>query len=96
MNISECGIFFKTNQPLSIGLRIRLMLNIPARLKLSYRSIWQFTGRVTHIEPMGLTRFSLGVGVNFCDGEPAINRICEGIRNLGDSLVKPKTELRRT
>jgi Tfp pilus assembly protein PilZ len=92
INISERGICFKTNHPMDIGLRVRVMLNIPERFKLSCKSICQFTGRVAHVEPTGFAYYSLGVGVMFYYSEPVIDQICEDIRVFGDSLLKAKTD----
>jgi Tfp pilus assembly protein PilZ len=88
INISNSGMFFKTKERLAVGLQVRVMLNMPEIFNLGEKSVCQFTGRVVHVGPAGLSGYSQGVGVKFFYKEPVIDEMCEGIKALGSLLIK--------
>lgn len=90
INISERGVFFKTKHPVFVGLPVRVLVNMPERLKTRCGPRCLFTGRVTHIEPNGFTGGNVGVGVEFFYSEPVTDEIFESIRTLAELLPKAK------
>ena len=88
INISECGVFFNTKHVVSVGLPVRVMINIPEQF--NQRCARLFTGRVKHIEPKNFLPGSLGVGVEFFYSEPLTYELSETMRTFAALLQKAK------
>jgi Tfp pilus assembly protein PilZ len=65
MNISTHGVFFATEQKVSKGLMLQLHLKMPKEIVGDEVEEWSFTGRVAHVEPLGVSNEMSGVGVQF-------------------------------
>lgn len=79
-NISELGIFVRTNQPLQIGTRLTLRFRVPAS-----REEFVLTGQVQWVNPLKVLAENLnpGMGVRFVDLTPEDReRIVETIHTI--------------
>jgi hypothetical protein len=65
INISERGVYFKTEQRVSVGLHVRVLLQMPSQCRGNLATSVVFTGRVTHVATKRRRYRSLGVGVEF-------------------------------
>ncbi len=65
MNICSHGVYFATDQRLPKGGMIQVHLKMPRELVGEGVKEWCFTGRVAHVESLGVTNDKLGVGVHF-------------------------------
>lgn len=65
INISKRGLYFRTKQPLFVGLPVRVLLEMPGKCggKLATRVV--FTGRVSHVAAKRRGHATSGVGVEF-------------------------------
>jgi len=65
MNISTHGVFFATEQKVSEGLLLQVHLKMPREIAGDDVEEWSFTGRVAHVESLGVLNEMSGVGVQF-------------------------------
>jgi hypothetical protein len=65
MNISNHGVYFATDQKLPKGEMIQVHLKMPREVVGDDVAEWCFTGRVVHVESLGVVNDKLGVGVHF-------------------------------
>jgi hypothetical protein len=65
MNISNHGVYFATDRKLPKGGMIQVHLKMPREVIGGDVAEWCFTGRVAHVESLGLSNDKLGVGVHF-------------------------------
>jgi Tfp pilus assembly protein PilZ len=65
MNISNHGVYFATDQKLPMGEMIQVHLKMPREVVGDDVAEWCFTGRVVHVESLGVVNEKLGVGVHF-------------------------------
>jgi hypothetical protein len=65
MNISNHGVYFATDRKLPKGGMIEIHLKMPREVVGEDVAEWCFTGRVAHVESLGLANDKLGVGVHF-------------------------------
>jgi Tfp pilus assembly protein PilZ len=65
MNICNHGIYFATDQRLPPGVMIQVLLKMPREVVGDDVVEWCFTGRVAHVEPLGVSNDKSGVGVQF-------------------------------
>jgi hypothetical protein len=65
MNISNHGVYFATDQKLPKGGMIEIHLKMPREVVGDDVAEWCFTGRVAHVESLGIANDKLGVGVHF-------------------------------
>src|ERR1700686_372285 len=63
LNISRRGIFFVTEHPLSVGLPVRLLLQMPSKCGGKPATRIVMTGRVSHIPENWRGQSGSGVGV---------------------------------
>jgi len=65
INICRRGVYFKTREPVSVGLPVRVLLQMPDECggKPPVRVV--FTGRVTHVDVKRRGSPGSGVGVEF-------------------------------
>ena len=64
-DVSERGIFFKTNEQPNVGTVVHLFLEMPKQINGSSPCPWHCRGRVVRIDPISPTTNSHGVGVKF-------------------------------
>jgi len=64
-NISEKGIFFATDSPLSVGTTVEILLKMPEEITGEATGEWLCTGHVVRVEPINSSRGRLGIGVQF-------------------------------
>jgi uncharacterized protein (TIGR02266 family) len=79
-NISELGIFVRTNQPLQIGTKVTLRFEIPAMTEE-----FVLTGQVQWVNPLKVLGENLnpGMGVRFVDLTPEDReRIVDAVRTI--------------
>ena len=65
MNICNHGVYFATDQRVPKGLMIQVHLKMPREVVGGDVAEWCFTGRVAHVEPLGIASDMSGVGVQF-------------------------------
>jgi len=65
MNICNHGVYFATDQKVPMGVMLQVHLKMPREVAGDDVVEWCFTGRVTHVEPLGAPNGKLGVGVQF-------------------------------
>ena len=65
MNICNQGVYFATDQKLPEGVMIQVHLRLPREVAGDDVAEWCFTGRVAHVESLGVNNDKLGVGVQF-------------------------------
>ena len=65
INISQRGIYFKANSPLSEGEAIEVFFDMPEEIIGEPSSEWRCTGHVVRVEPIEAAGGKLGVGVQF-------------------------------
>ena len=65
INISQRGIYFKTDSPLSEGEAIEVFFDMPEEIMGEPSSEWRCTGHVVRVEPIEAAGGKLGVGVQF-------------------------------
>ena len=65
MNICNHGVYFATDQRLPQGVLIQVHLKMPREVVGDDVAEWCFTGRVAHVEPLGVSNDKSGVGVQF-------------------------------
>jgi len=65
INISQRGIYFKANSPLSEGEAIEVFFDMPEEIIGEPSSEWRCTGHVVRVEPIEATGGKRGVGVQF-------------------------------
>jgi hypothetical protein len=70
LNISRRGIFFVTEHPLSVGLPVRLLLQMPSKCGGKPATRIVMTGRVSHVAEKWRGQTGSGVGVEFFYSEP--------------------------
>jgi hypothetical protein len=64
-NLSETGIFFAIDSPLTIGSAVEILLRMPEEVTGNPTTEWRCTGHVVHLEPVESPPGRLGVGVKF-------------------------------
>jgi hypothetical protein len=64
LNISIRGAYFATDGKFGVGEKIEVRLKMPEVVVSGQKTEWCFTGRVTHVDPLG-TNGKSGVGVHF-------------------------------
>jgi PilZ domain len=64
-NLSQRGVFFATNLPLSKGATLDLLVEMPEEITGVPAAQWLCTGHVVRVVPMDSPRGSRGVGVQF-------------------------------
>jgi hypothetical protein len=64
-NLSECGTFFATDEPMAIGSAVEILLKMPEVISGNPTTEWRCTGHVVRVEPIDTPRGKLGVGVQF-------------------------------
>jgi hypothetical protein len=65
MNICNHGVYFATDQKVPEGGMIQVHLKMPREVVGDDVAEWCFTGRVAHVEPLGIASDKSGVGVQF-------------------------------
>ncbi len=65
INICERGVYFKTREPVSVGLPVRVLLQMPDECGGKPLMRVVFTGRVSHVDVKRRGRPGSGVGVEF-------------------------------
>jgi hypothetical protein len=65
INISSRGVYFATEDPVFVGLRVQVLVSLPKRITGEQPTERLFAGRVSHVESKGSPSGSLGVGVEF-------------------------------
>jgi Tfp pilus assembly protein PilZ len=95
VNISARGVFFQTDRPVTVGLPVRVLINMPKRL--SHRGAatrYIFTGRVSHVKGKDHAPGSEGVGVEFFYREAITEAISDGMRGLANLLptLRPRSD----
>jgi hypothetical protein len=65
INICERGVYFKTEQPVSVGLPVRVLVQMPGECGGKPATRVVFTGRVSHVEVKRRGRPRSGVGIEF-------------------------------
>jgi PilZ domain len=65
VNLSERGIFFATNSPMSIGTVVEVLLKMPEQITGEPTTEWLCSGHVVRVNPIDSPRGRLGVGVQF-------------------------------
>jgi hypothetical protein len=65
MNISTHGVFFATDQKVPKNLFLQVHLKMPREIAGDDVEEWSFTGRVAHVESLGVLNEMSGVGVQF-------------------------------
>jgi PilZ domain len=69
INICERGVYFKTEQPVSVGLPVRVLLQMPDECGGKPATPVVFTGRVSHVAAKRRGRPRSGVGIEFLYSE---------------------------
>ena len=64
MNISMRGTYFAAEDIFQVGEKVEVRLKMPEVVISGQKTEWRFTGRVTHVDPLGTNGMS-GVGVHF-------------------------------
>jgi hypothetical protein len=64
MNISLLGTYFAADSKFQVGDKIEVRLKMPEVVVAGQKTQWCFTGRITHIDPLG-PNGKTGVGVHF-------------------------------
>lgn len=64
LNISIRGAYFAAEGKFQLGDKVDVRLWMPEQIASGQRTEWCFTGRVTHVEPLGLNG-KCGIGVHF-------------------------------
>lgn len=64
-NVSQLGIFFRTDQELSIGTPFELLVEMPKAINGRSTSQWYCRGRVVRIDPPDPLNGLRGIGVQF-------------------------------
>ena len=65
MNICNHGVYFATDRKMPEGGMVQIHLKMPREVVGEDVAEWCFTGRVAHVESLGVKRDKLGVGVQF-------------------------------
>jgi hypothetical protein len=65
VNLSERGILFPTDLPMSIGTVVEIVFKMPSEITGESTSEWHCSGHVVRVEPIDSPRGKLGVGVQF-------------------------------
>jgi uncharacterized protein (TIGR02266 family) len=79
-NISQTGIFVNTPEPLPVGTTVRLLISLPEV------DVPEIRGRVARVQD-GSDGSDAGMGVEFLDLDPAVERRLEEIvRELRERL----------
>jgi hypothetical protein len=65
LNICNHGVYFATDQSVPKGVMIQVHLKMPREVVGEDVTVWCFTGRVAHVEPLGAASEKSGVGVQF-------------------------------
>jgi PilZ domain len=64
-NVSELGIFFRTDQELSIGASVELLVDMPKAINGTSALQWYCRGRVVRIDSPDPLNGLRGIGVQF-------------------------------
>jgi hypothetical protein len=64
-NVSECGVFFKTDAPPDEGTVIQLRLEMPEEITGESASDWLCAGKVVRVQRSSSPGALAGVGVHF-------------------------------
>jgi hypothetical protein len=64
-NLSQCGVFFITDLPLSQGAALDLLVDMPEEVTGVPAAQWLCTGHVVRVAPAELPEGPRGVGVQF-------------------------------
>ena len=65
MNISTGGVYFATDVKMREGLFVEVQLKMPQEIIGDEVTEWRYTGRVAHVESLGIANGKSGVGVQF-------------------------------
>jgi Tfp pilus assembly protein PilZ len=65
VNISNLGVYFATELPLSQGEIVQVLVQLPKEISGDAVNQRRFTGRVVHVHPSGFRNGMSGVGVQF-------------------------------
>jgi hypothetical protein len=64
-DLSETGIFFASNVPLTVGTAVQILLTMPEEITGNPTTEWCCTGHVVRLEALDSPQGKLGVGVQF-------------------------------
>ena len=64
-NLSQRGVFFATNLPLSTGTELDLLVEMPEKITGVPAAQWLCAGHVVRVVPMNSPQGANGVGVQF-------------------------------
>ena len=64
-NLSQRGVFFATNLPLSTGAELDLLVEMPEKITGVPAAQWLCAGHVVRVVPMNSPQGANGVGVQF-------------------------------
>jgi hypothetical protein len=64
-NLSERGIFFRTDSLLRVGTAVQVLLKMPEEITGEPTTEWLCSGHVVRVEPVNSPSGKLGVGVQF-------------------------------
>jgi hypothetical protein len=65
LNVSEHGVYFKTDMPLRKGSMLQIRLAMPMEITGAAAAEWHCTGKVIHVKPAISPPTALGVRVRF-------------------------------
>jgi hypothetical protein len=65
LNLSQNGVFFATDLPMSEGETVEILLKMPEEISEQPTTEWRCTGHVVRVEQVDSKRGKLGVGVQF-------------------------------
>jgi hypothetical protein len=64
-NLSQRGVFFSTNLPLSTGTELDLLVEMPEKITGASTAQWLCAGHVVRVVPLDSPQGANGVGVQF-------------------------------
>jgi hypothetical protein len=64
-DVSQLGIFFRTDQELSVGAQVELLVDMPKAINGTSELRWYCRGRVVRVDPPDPLTGLRGVGVQF-------------------------------
>jgi hypothetical protein len=65
LNLSQNGVFFKTDSPMREGETVEILFNMPQELTDEPPIEWRCTGHVVRVEHADSTCGKVGIGVQF-------------------------------
>src|ERR1700674_3848589 len=65
VNLSELGLLFATDSPMSIGTVLEVLLKMPEEVTGEPTTEWLCSGHVVRVGPIDSPRGKLGIGVQF-------------------------------